>query len=59
LIQLCYQQYDVDDIDEDGNVTTRPAKPFDYFPKPYPNDKAARAANNGIHIECSCSNFSI
>ena len=47
LTLLCHQQYDIDDIDDDGNVTTRPGKPFDQFPSPYPNEKAARAANNG------------
>lgn len=35
------------DPDEEGNPTTRPGKPFDYFPAPYPNEEAARAANNG------------
>lgn len=29
-----------------GEATTRPGMPTDYFPKPYPNDIAARAANN-------------
>lgn len=29
-----------------GEVTTRPGLPTDYFPSPYPNDVAARAANN-------------
>lgn len=29
-----------------GEATTRPGTPTDYFPKPYPNDIAARAANN-------------
>ncbi|HEX2255343.1 MAG TPA: cytochrome c1 [Afifellaceae bacterium] len=29
-----------------GEVTTRPGLPTDYFPKPYPNDVAAAAANN-------------
>lgn len=29
-----------------GEATTRPATPTDYFPSPYPNDIAARAANN-------------
>ncbi|QQN73068.1 cytochrome c1 [Croceicoccus sp. YJ47] len=29
-----------------GEATTRPALPTDYFPSPYPNDVAARAANN-------------
>lgn len=29
-----------------GEANTRPGLPTDYFPKPYPNDIAARAANN-------------
>ncbi|WP_144097761.1 cytochrome c1 [Croceicoccus sediminis] len=29
-----------------GEDTMRPGLPTDYFPKPYPNDVAARAANN-------------
>lgn len=34
-------------IDEGtGETTTRPGRPTDYFPSPYPNDVAARAANN-------------
>lgn len=29
-----------------GEATTRPGLPTDYFPEPYPNEIAARAANN-------------
>ena len=29
-----------------GEATSRPGEPTDYFPSPYPNDVAARAANN-------------
>jgi ubiquinol-cytochrome c reductase cytochrome c1 subunit len=32
---------------DQGDPTTRPALPSDTFASPYPNDKAARAANNG------------
>ncbi|XP_064398595.1 uncharacterized protein LOC135345162 [Halichondria panicea] len=35
------------DPDDEGNPTTRAGKLFDYFPNPYPNDEAAKAANNG------------
>lgn len=35
------------DPDEDGNPTERSGKLFDRIPDPYPNDQAARAANNG------------
>ncbi|XP_066521351.1 cytochrome c1, heme protein, mitochondrial isoform X2 [Hoplias malabaricus] len=37
----------VDGPDESGEMFTRPGKLSDYFPKPYPNEEAARAANNG------------
>ncbi|NXL10329.1 CY1 protein, partial [Mesembrinibis cayennensis] len=37
----------VDGPDENGEMFTRPGKISDYFPKPYPNAEAARAANNG------------
>jgi cytochrome c1 len=33
--------------DDDGNPTTRPALPSDRFVPPFPNENAARAANNG------------
>lgn len=37
----------VPDIDEAGQPTERPALPSDHFRSPFPNDKAARAVNNG------------
>ncbi|XP_061689872.1 cytochrome c1, heme protein, mitochondrial [Syngnathoides biaculeatus] len=37
----------VDGPDETGEMFTRPGKLSDYFPKPYANPEAARAANNG------------
>lgn len=36
-----------DGPDENGELFMRPGKISDYFPKPYPNPEAARAANNG------------
>jgi cytochrome c1 len=33
--------------DASGQPLTRPATPADYFPPPYPNEKATRAAMNG------------
>ncbi|XP_056341806.1 cytochrome c1, heme protein, mitochondrial [Oenanthe melanoleuca] len=36
-----------DGPDENGEMFMRPGKISDYFPKPYPNPEAARAANNG------------
>ena len=35
------------DPDEEGNPTTRLGKISDYFPNPYPNEEAAKFANNG------------
>jgi len=37
----------VDGPDSDGNMFERPGKLTDYFPKPFANDAAAAAANNG------------
>ncbi|XP_054023429.1 cytochrome c1, heme protein, mitochondrial [Dryobates pubescens] len=36
-----------DGPDENGEFFMRPGKISDYFPRPYPNAEAARAANNG------------
>lgn len=36
-----------DGPNDDGEMFTRPAKPADHFASPYPNAKAAAAANNG------------
>ncbi|MEQ8164770.1 MAG: cytochrome c1 [Alphaproteobacteria bacterium] len=36
-----------DGPNEDGEMFTRPARPSDPFARPFPNDAAARAANNG------------
>lgn len=36
-----------DGPDDEGNMFIRPGKLTDYFPSPYKNEKAARAANNG------------
>eukprot|EP01001_Neometanema_parovale_P009530 NODE_5769_length_911_cov_144.552030_g5544_i0.p1 GENE.NODE_5769_length_911_cov_144.552030_g5544_i0~~NODE_5769_length_911_cov_144.552030_g5544_i0.p1 ORF type:complete len:264 (-),score=74.90 NODE_5769_length_911_cov_144.552030_g5544_i0:118-858(-) len=38
---------DDDEPDDEGNPRQREGKRFDYLPKPYPNSKAARFANNG------------
>jgi len=37
----------VDGPNDAGEMFERPGKLSDYFPKPYPNDEAASAANNG------------
>lgn len=39
-------EYD-DEPDEQGNPKKRPGKLADYIPAPYPNEQAARAANQG------------
>lgn len=40
--------YTMTDIDPDtGETVDRPGLPTDYFPKPYANEEAAKAANNG------------
>ncbi|XP_070574448.1 cytochrome c1, heme protein, mitochondrial-like [Ptychodera flava] len=36
-----------DGPNDEGEMFQRPGKLSDYFPKPYPNEEAARAANNG------------
>lgn len=37
-----------DGPDEKGEFFERPGQLTDYFPSPYPNENAARAANNGM-----------
>lgn len=39
----------IGDIGEDGSAIDRPGKPSDRFRKPFPNEAAARAANNGAY----------
>ena len=42
--------YEVEDGPNDqGEMFKRPARPSDHFVKPFPNEKAARAANNGAY----------
>ncbi|XP_055385602.1 cytochrome c1, heme protein, mitochondrial [Condylostylus longicornis] len=38
-----------DGPDDSGAMYQRPGKLSDYFPSPYPNEEAARAANNGAY----------
>lgn len=54
---VCYTSAELKDMaaeieyeeppDEEGNVDTRPGKPFDYMPAPYASEAAARSANAG------------
>ncbi len=47
-IKALARQYTVTDCcDDAGEPFERPAIPADPFPKPFPNEQAARAANNG------------
>jgi ubiquinol-cytochrome c reductase cytochrome c1 subunit len=40
-------EYEFPAIDDEGSDTTRKGTPADHFPSPYPNEKFARASNNG------------
>lgn len=43
-------EVDVEDgPDDSGEMFTRPGRLTDFMPKPYPNEQAARAANNGAY----------
>ena len=47
-IKLLAAEYEVEDgPDDEGEMFTRAALPADRFVNPFPNDNAARAANNG------------
>ncbi len=49
-IKAIASQYEVEDgPNDDGEMFMRPAIPADRFPAPYPNNNAARAANNGAY----------
>jgi len=57
LVEVAYSEEEAKEIAADsmvvdgpndaGEMFERPGKLSDYFPKPYPNDEAASAANNG------------
>ncbi len=47
-VKLIAAEYEVEGgPDEEGDMFMRPARPSDYWPAPFPNDNAARAANGG------------
>ncbi len=49
-IKAIARQRQIADIDPNtGEATTRPGLPSDRFPSPYPNETAARAANNNAY----------
>lgn len=41
-------EYKIKDINDQGEVTERSGRLADRFPAPFPNEQAARAANNGV-----------
>lgn len=47
LIKEFASQYTYNEIDDAGDVVTRPGRPSDQFRNPYPNKQAARAGNGG------------
>jgi len=59
LTGVCYSEAEVkamaeetdvmDGPNDEGEMFERPGKPSDYFPSPYPNEEAARYANNGAY----------
>ena len=47
-IKVLAAQYQIKDgPNDDGEMFERPGRPSDYIPRPYDNEKQARAANNG------------
>ena len=49
-IKAIASEYNVaDGPDEEGEMFDRPARPSDYFPSPFPNKNAAKAANGGAY----------
>jgi ubiquinol-cytochrome c reductase cytochrome b/c1 subunit len=40
-------EYKIKDLDESGQPIERDGRPADYFPSPFPNEAAAKAANGG------------
>lgn len=59
LVDVCYSEAEVkamaeeqdvvDGPNDEGEMFERPGKLSDHFPRPYPNEEAARAANGGAH----------
>jgi len=47
-VKALASQFEIQDgPDDNGDMFTRPGIPSDRFPSPFPNEQAARAANNG------------
>lgn len=48
VVKAIAAEFMIADIDgETGDAITRPGRPSDYFPAPFPNEPAARASNGG------------
>ncbi|MAK60105.1 MAG: cytochrome c1 [Ponticaulis sp.] len=47
LVKEFAAQYEIDEVDDIGDVVSRPRRASDPFPSPYPNDAAAAAGNGG------------
>jgi len=47
-VKVLAAEYTIEDgPNDEGEMFTRPGKPADYFPRPFPNVEAAKFANNG------------
>lgn len=46
-VEALAETYKVKELNDSGEEVERPARPADAFPSPFPNDKAAAAANGG------------
>ncbi len=49
-VEALASEYKIKDgPDDKGDMFERPGRPADYFPSPFPNEQAARAANGGAY----------
>lgn len=49
-VEAIAADYEIEDgPDDQGDMFTRPGRPADRFPAPFPNEQAARAANNNAY----------
>jgi ubiquinol-cytochrome c reductase cytochrome b/c1 subunit len=49
VVQIASEYQITDGPDEAGDMFERPGRPSDYFPSPFANQAAAKAANNGAY----------
>lgn len=52
-IRALAAEYEIDDIDDSGQPVKRKARPADRFPKTYPNNEAAKAAQGAVPPDLS------